>query len=143
MADTATGPYVQAACFCENIIVDSTGAVSLIRIIDTITHTAKGPEPPEDLPEISYTLKLALLLKAGKATGRSELRIEPETPDGLYADPMRLSIQLGSDESGYSVLTDFTARLTMEGLYWFHIYVDDRHLTSMPLRVMYNRVVTS
>ncbi len=30
-----TGPYIQAATFCENVIEDKTGVPSLIHLIDT------------------------------------------------------------------------------------------------------------
>ncbi len=47
------GPYVQVAAFCDSIIEDKTGALSLIRIIDTLTHTERGPAPPPEMPPIS------------------------------------------------------------------------------------------
>ena len=136
-----TGPFVQAACFCENILVDNTGAVSLIRIIDTITHTAQGPDAPEDMPTVSHSMKLAIMLKPGSARGRSEIRIEAEAPNGLKKDPVILSVQFDGEERGSNLLTDFKVSLSEEGLHWFHIYVGDHHATAIPLRIRYNRIV--
>jgi mannosyltransferase OCH1-like enzyme len=48
------GPFVQAACLCELTIQDKTGPLSLIKIIDTITHTTTGPNPPENLQPFTH-----------------------------------------------------------------------------------------
>jgi len=52
------GPYVQAACICEMVIEDKTGAISLIRLIDTLTHEVGGPNPPDEMPPLSFNGKL-------------------------------------------------------------------------------------
>lgn len=64
------GPYVQVACFCEMALRDTTGALSLIRVVDTITHVVRGPAPPDSMPPITHQLTMVLALKSGKATGR-------------------------------------------------------------------------
>lgn len=42
-----------------------TGVVSLIRIIDTLTHTEAHAQAPEEMPQFSYDLTLVLMLKLG------------------------------------------------------------------------------
>jgi hypothetical protein len=56
--------------------------LSLIRLIDTLTHTEARPDAPEEMPPMTYTLKLVIMLKPGAARGRHELRIVPELPSG-------------------------------------------------------------
>ncbi len=75
-----TGPYIQAAAFCENVIEDKTGVLSLIHLIDTLTHTVGGPEPPAEMPSVPWHMKLVLRLKAGRARDRHEIKIVPELP---------------------------------------------------------------
>ena len=63
------GPFIQTACFCETVLTEGNGVASLIRIVDTITHHQRGPEPPDEMPPIVFPLKLVLMLKAGRARG--------------------------------------------------------------------------
>jgi hypothetical protein len=46
------GPYVQAACICENVIEDKVGSFSLIRVIDTLTTSAMGGVVPHEMPPL-------------------------------------------------------------------------------------------
>ncbi len=82
------GPFIQVACFCENVIEDKTNVISLIRIIDTFTHTAAGTPLPEDMPPITLNFKLVLMFKSGKARGRYNSKIIPEFPDGSAKPPI-------------------------------------------------------
>lgn len=133
------GPFIQASCFCELAIRDDSGVLSLIRIVDTITHTESG-SPPDEMPPVSYPLKLVLMLKSGMARGRSNLRVVPEQPDGSTDNPLNLSVHFEGEERGANVVADFRYTYKHEGLYWFHVYIEEHKLTSMPLRVKYNRV---
>ena len=135
------GPYIQAACFCDTIIEDKTGSLSLIRIIDTITHMERGPEPPEEMPTFPFSLKMVVMLKSGDARGRANLRVVPEKPTGATLDPFTVTVHFDGEERGINVITNMALNFDVEGLYWFNIYLDDKQLSSIPLRVKYNRIV--
>jgi hypothetical protein len=135
------GPYIQMAGLCDQVIEDKTGALSLIRIIDTITHTEARPDAPAEMPSVTYPLKLVIMLKSGRARGRHELKIIPETPSGEAKRPLIKSIQMEGEERGVNHIVNMVFTFTMEGLYWFDVYFDDSLLTRVPLRVKYNRVV--
>lgn len=83
-----SGPYIQTACFSEMVIEEKTGVLSIIRIIDTLTHTEAGSTPPDVMPSFNYRLKLVLMLKSGQARGRHNLKITPELPNGSSLDPV-------------------------------------------------------
>jgi len=136
-----SGPYVQAACFCENILRDVDGTTSLIKIIDTLTHTVANPDPPENLPPFPYTFNLALLLKSGTVVGRHEIKIVPEVPTGETKTPQIQTVHFEGEEKGCGIIMKMTFIFEHEGLYWFDIFFDDekQKLTSIPLRVKYNR----
>lgn len=134
------GPYIQVACFCDSVIEDKTGVLSLIRIIDTVTHTEAGPSPPEEMPAFPYSFKMVLMLKSGKARGRANLRIVPELPTGATLDPFTVTVHFDGEEKGSNVITNMALNFEVEGLYWFNIYLEDNLLTAMPLRIKYNRV---
>jgi hypothetical protein len=136
------GPYVQMAGLCDQVIEDKTGALSLIRIVDTITHTEARPDAPIEMPSVTYPLKMVIMLKSGRARGRHELKIVPEMPSGEVKPPLTQSIQMEGEERGVNRIINMLFTLTMEGLYWFNVYLDDSLLTRIPLRIKYNRVVT-
>ena len=106
------GPYVQVACFCEMVIKDDTNALSLIRIVDRITHVERGSNPPEDMPPVLYQLKLVLGFKSGMARGRNSIRIIPRKPDGSSGDTLNLTIHFEGEERGAFSIVDFRYTFT-------------------------------
>jgi hypothetical protein len=136
------GPFIQTAALCEQVIEDKTGVFSLIRIIDTITHTEARPDAPIDMPPVTYPMKMVIMLKSGRARGRHELKITPELPSGEVKHSFTHSIQLEGEERGANNIINLMFTFTMEGLYWFNIYLDDSLLTRIPMRIKYNRIVT-
>jgi len=130
------------AGLCEQVIEDKTGALSLIRIIDTITHTEARPEAPTEMPPVTYPMKMVIMLKSGRAKGRHELKIIPELPSGESKPPLTRSIHMEGEERGFNNIINMLFTFTMEGLYWFNVYLDDSLLTRIPLRIKYNRIVT-
>ena len=137
-----TGPYVQAATFCDTVIEDKSGALSLIRLVDRVTHTVHGPGAPAEMPEVHYPLKLVLMLKSGLARGRHELKIVPELPSAELKQPFTTSVHFEGEERGQNIIMDISFPFKMEGVHWFNVYLDDTLLTKVPLRVMYHRIVT-
>lgn len=135
------GPYLQIACFCDMVLRDETGVISLIRVVDSITHTERGPTPPESMPPVSYPLKLVLVFKSGTARGRSTVKLVPEKPDGSTEDPLYFSVHFEGEERGVGLILDFRFIYTLEGLYWFFVYIEDQEVTAMPIRVKYDRVI--
>jgi hypothetical protein len=136
------GPYIQMAGLCEQVIEDKTGALSLIRVIDTITNTVARPDAPAEMPPITYAMKMVIMLKAGRARGRHELKITPEQPSGEIKPSLTRSIHMEGEERGVNHIINMVFTFTMEGLYWFNVYFDDFLLTRIPLRIKYERIVT-
>lgn len=136
------GPFIQAAALCEQVIEDKTGVLSLIRMVDTITHTEARPDAPIDMPPVTYPLKMVIMLKSGRSRGRHELKITPELPSGEIKHTFTRSIQLEGEERGTNNIINMLFTFTMEGLYWFNIYLDDSLLSRIPMRIKYNRIVT-
>ena len=136
------GPYIQMAGLCEQVIEDKTGVLSLIRVIDTITHTVAHPDAPVEMPPITYPIKLVVMLKSGSTSGPRELKIIPELPSGETKKPYMHTIQLESEEHGVNHIINMLFTFTLEGLYWFNVYLDEALLTRIPLRLKYSRIVT-
>lgn len=136
------GPYVQMAAFCEQVIEEKTGIASIIRIIDTLTQSATGPEVPEEMPPLTRSMKLVLILKSGRVEGRHEISIMPQSPLGETKQPFVRSIQLEGEERGVRLTLNIVYTFEYEGVYWFHILFDDVLITKIPFRVKYERIIT-
>jgi hypothetical protein len=53
------GPWLQAAVFCEKVLIERDGVVSLVRVIDRIIITASGAAAPEKMPLTNITIQSA------------------------------------------------------------------------------------
>ena len=136
------GPYVQTAVLCEKVLREADGVVSLIRVVDVITHTEQRPDAPVEMPVIHYPLYLMLTLKSGTAKGRHEITIIPEMPSGETLAPISVSVRMEGEGKGATITSRIDIPYKLEGLYWFTIKFDDKVLTRMPLEVRYSRLVT-
>lgn len=136
------GPHIQVAAFCESVLEDKTDVLSLIRVIDGLTHTRAEITPPTEMPEVTYEMNLVLMFKSGKALGRHELQIIPELPSGETKQPLIASVHFEGEERGQNIILHVRFTFTMEGLYWFNVYLDGNLFTKIPFRVKYQRIVT-
>ncbi len=139
-----TGPFIKVACFCDNVIEGKDNVFSLIRIVDVINLHAQGADVPDEMPPLPYRLKIVIIMAAGMARGRHNLRVVPENPMGLHdsEDARTVTIHLEEGRT-MNLVADFGYVFDHEGTYLFHVMLDDEHLTSMPLTIRYNRIVTS
>ena len=137
------GPYLTMAVLCERVLQEHDGVPSLIRVVDRIDligpFTVGRDTQPEGVaqPPPPIALTLALMIKAGKASGEHKLVVRLRRPDGTSLPDHVVMIELGgdADERGlnFFVPTLITTRDT--GVYWFEIGLDDMLVAKAPLRV--------
>jgi len=137
-----TGPYLKAAVFCEKALREADGVLSLIRLVDRLTVSARGPGAPDAMPKTPYNITAVIMLTSGAARGRQEIKIETENPSGIRKQSVSATVQMEGEDRGANIVFDMHLTFEMEGLYWFHVYLDNTLLTKMPFRVMYARVST-
>ena len=135
------GPYITVATFCEQVIEDKSGVLSLIRLVDRRNITTQGPDAPEQMPPTNLDWTLVITLKSGEARGTHPVKIVPELPSGETLSPFTLSVHLDGGNRGQSIISKLNMSLSMPGVYWFKIYVDDEFLTQIPIEVIYSRIV--
>ena len=133
------GPLLQTAVFCEMVIEDKNQVLSLIRIIDRIVVEASGPNAPEEMPAVPHQMTAVLSFKSGSARGRTQLRLVMEKPDTDSKEIWSSSMHAESPDRGQNFVFRFPAIFDLEGVYWFHVYVEDDVVTSMPLTLQYVR----
>jgi hypothetical protein len=139
------GPYVALAVFCENVIEDKSGVLSVIRVIDTFTLLAQGPNVPEQLPQGQIQVKCVVALKSGDAKGRHRLSIVPHLPSGQQGhDLATVPVVFEGENRGNNIIIDLNYSVEHEGVHWFHVVLnDDQILTKMPLNVIYQPMRTA
>ena len=136
-----SGPYLKIACFCERSLQEKDGVLSLIRVVDRVTHTRAGPDAPAEMPAFPYSMTAVVMLVSGQARGRHELKIEPEQPSGLKKPTFTTTVHMEGEDKGQNVVMNLRMTFDQEGLWWFNVYLDDHLLTRMPFRVMYQRML--
>jgi len=135
-----SGPYLKIAAFCDKVLQEQDGVISLIRVIDQINSTAKGPGAPKEMPPLDYQIFAVISLKSGSARGKHTIAIKQESPAGLMISPaFEQQVVLEGEERGHNLVVNMQLKFDEEGLYWFHVLLDDELLTKMPLRVTYLR----
>ncbi len=137
----STGPFVGVAAFCENVIEDKAGTLSLIRIVDRLTVSSQGPTAPEKMPPTPLNWFLVLVLKSGQARGSVSVTIQPELPSGIRMPGVTLTPHFEGENRGCNIVSKMGLMLEEPGIYWFHIYVADTLATKVPLEVIYSRMV--
>lgn len=132
------GPFLSAAVLCEKVLIEQDGIKSAIRIIDRVTRTVVGPEPPIEMEPWDYDVTLLLKLKSGWARGVYPIRVEIAKPSGERTTPVTDSVLFeGEEDRGVDIVGNMRIRFTQTGIYWIYIYLSDELLTQLPFRVIY------
>jgi len=138
------GPYLIVACLCENVVERKDGVITLVNIIDRVTITSSGPSAPDELPPSPYTTNLVVAAKPGRARGRFDLRFTIDQSDGTLQPGNTFSFTFdGPDDRGVQLIQPMSMMIRHEGLHWINIYYNDALWTKIPLRVIYNRIVST
>jgi hypothetical protein len=138
------GPYLSMAAFVEKTLEEKDGVMSFIRVIDRVNISARGPNPPGQLPPGQMPLIAVVILRSGSAKGRHKLTISPETPSGEMMPQSDTPVLFEGEDRGVNVVMQIILQVDQEGLYWFHVLLDDDQLlTKIPLRIVYLPTRTS
>lgn len=137
------GPFLIAAALCEKVLQEQGGVNSLIRIVDRVTQTAVGQQPPESMPSVKYTLWLYVSFKSGVVRGVKELGVRLQKPSGNspFSTTFPMNFE-GEDDRGINLAAELNIELDEVGLWWFDISLDGDFVTKIPLRVVYLRQPT-
>jgi hypothetical protein len=137
------GPYLKAAVFVNVVIQGNDNVMSLIRIVDRLVTSAQGPEPPQKMPPATFSMNAVIMLVAGKARGRHQLKISREAPDGTRKDIWAGGILLEGEHKAHTINLSMNETFELEGTYWFDVTLEETLLTRMPFQVVYQPMSTS
>lgn len=133
------GPYLQAAFFCEKVLSETDGVLSLIRVVDRVTQSVASPTAPDVMEPFYYPLTGVIMLKSGPARGTFQVRVDVEPPSGLRKTGPSFTVLLEGEDRGANLILNMNVQFAEQGLYWFDVYFDDTLITRMPFRVVYAR----
>ena len=133
--DESMGPYVQIAAFCETVLREANGNISIIRIVDR--HQIVGPT--EEMQQTTVNRTLALILKSGNMQGANTMTIVPVDPNGNRLPEIKNPVLFEGMERGVGLVADVAFAVKEAGLFWFEVLIDGVQLTRIPLRILYQQ----
>lgn len=133
------GPYLNVAAICEKVLQEADGVISMIRVVDKLTHTAADPGRLVEMPAFTADLALVVMFKAGQGAGRGyTLTVRAEDPDGghIAEEQLPLRFQDTPYASAHLVIR-LALRIMRPGLFWLAVMLDGHRITQVPLLVEY------
>jgi hypothetical protein len=136
------GPYLGVAVLCEKVLHERDGVMSVIRMVDRVTLTSRGHTPAE-MPRGILSFMLYLMFKSGDARGTFQIGVRSVNPSGQVISTASFPLLMEGEDRGAALVTQFALEAREEGVYWFDILLEEQVITRVPLRVVYQRIVTS
>jgi len=135
------GPFLKAALICEKSLEEKDGVLSFIRVVDRTIVEARGTGAPAKMPPFLHSFTVVIMLVAGDARGAFPVRLEIEAPAGTRQKGPELTAFMEGGERGQNLILNTNLQVKDPGLYWFDVFVEDKRITRIPLRVLYTRTV--
>lgn len=131
--------YLQIAVFCERVLQEADGVVSLIRVVDRFL--VRGPTP--EMGSHILHFNIVVLFKSGFLRGKQKLHIRPLSPSRKDMPGIEVPVLFEGDEDrGNGTIAQMEFVVSEEGVHWFDVYLNDELVTRMPLRVLYQQIGT-
>jgi hypothetical protein len=134
------GPYLVAACFCDKVLREADGVLSLIRVVDR--WNIVGTTPTMSPTVVQGTL--VVLFKSGIARSSAQLIITPISPTNERMQPPIVAPLLfeGDDDRGAGIVIPMGFPVREPGPYWFEVALtlqggQAEVLTFIPMRIVY------
>lgn len=122
-----------AAFFCERVLREQDGALSFIRIINTVSLPDFGPGKA-----VPVRLTLVLLLKSGGFEGTAAAIIRPRGPVAFVPSETAsapFTFKANEPEAFHALLIPMESWPTFAGVYEFDVVVNAQTLTTVEARV--------
>lgn len=135
------GPYLQVAALCERVIQEPDNAITVIRIVDTLTFTIPETRSAAAMEGGAYQVLAVVIFKDGSFKGKQILTIRGLSPDGkVFVNDILAPIPFkGKGETGSVGKIQMNIVFRMEGLHWFHVLLDGKRITRIPLRIVFKK----
>jgi hypothetical protein len=129
-------PLLSMAVFCEKVLREGDGVISIIRVVDRFMVRGATPQIGNQV----LRFQTVIIFKSGDLRGKYIIRIKPTSPTGIELPGMEFPTFFeGDSDRGAAIVADTNFAIDEEGLFWFDIYLETELVTRMPLRVMYQQ----
>jgi hypothetical protein len=129
-----TGPWITAALICEKVLMEATGLASAIRILDRYIFIL-GPDGQPLAP--AQPVFFLISLKSGEARGSHRIRIEREDPSTMRSPIVETDLFFEGEDRGAQLVVNGDFAPAEAGLYWYDVFLNDRLITRMSLRAIF------
>lgn len=129
--------YLHIATFCEKVLRETDGVMSIIRVFDRFNVTGDTAEMPTTI----LTFMVVVSFKSGFMRGKQTVRLRPKSPSGKELPAMEIPVLFeGDDDRGPVMAFQVQWPVDEEGLYWWDLVLNEELVTRLPLRVTYQRL---
>ncbi len=129
--------YLHVATFCEKVLREADGVMSLIRMIDRFNVMGET----EEMAPVVLTFMVYISFKSGFMRGKQKIALRPKSPTGKDLPAMEFPVLFeGDDDRGPALGFQVNWAVEEEGLFWWDLYLNEELVTRMPLRVTYQRM---
>jgi hypothetical protein len=129
-------PYLAMAVFCEKVLQEKDGVLSLIRVVDQINCAGRS----EQMPPTPIQLVAVLAFKAGFLRGKYMIKLRPKPPSREAMSTNEFPAFFEGEDRGVNIIVNYGFVTQEEGIYWFDVLVEEELITSISLRILYQRV---
>ncbi len=130
-------PYLIAAVFCEGVLQEKDGTLSVIRIADKVEVgiEARGMDVPKDMVP-AFQIRALIAVKSGDAKGMYNIRLVGEAPSGKKLPEHSFPVELKGGDHGQNLIVNITMAAKEEGVHWFGVFANEHRLTRIPLMIL-------
>ena len=133
----APRPWVQVAAFCQTALIENTGHLSVIRIIDRVNLAGVTAE----MQPTPLQVTMAIVLKSGEMQGQYQIRLRCTSPSGQVTPGPEIPFLFEGGDRGVQSVFPIGLLAVERGIYWFDVLIEDETiLTRVPLHVLYQRL---
>jgi hypothetical protein len=123
-------PYLSIATLCDNILHESDGVFSLIRLAD-VYHFASDPQLP--VPNMALLLKGLLQFRGGPETFDVTILVIGPREEHLFSASAPIALNGGTHS--LTLKMEFPIAVSSEGLYRLEVYRADEQLARLPFQI--------
>lgn len=150
MAYIITGPFLATAVLCESANRDTSGALTITRIVDNIiVPAARQPAPKirrfpgrgggraaaDQTAPPTVELTLVVIFRSGEFQGPGKIAVQQISPSGIVAPPFFFPTLFQGEDHGAGVIAKVSLTIQEQGLHWFEVSLGGQAITRIPLRV--------
>jgi hypothetical protein len=136
-SSASPGPWLLVAAFCDRVLDDGEGNLSLDRLIGRLTLVPEDPSAPNVMPELSHTLTFVLTILTPPGRTSAPLVLGIRSPDGQLRVGPPINFKFTTETPASTLVMPFQMTFHVEGLHLVEVVLDDKLITRIPLDVVY------